>query len=261
MSYVTKTIQGATATLTMTQPSSLNSLSTAMLASLHSTLDDLAHDDAIKTIILNGQGKAFCAGHNLKEMQSARDAADAGARAFKTLFDDCAALMARIRSQPQIIIAQVHGIATAAGCQLAATCDITIAAQSAKFGVNGVNIGLFCSTPMVALTRAIGQKAAFELLTTGRFLTAAEAQNLGLITRAVPDDSLSDETQALAQQINGKLGSALRIGKRIFYDQIHLPEPDAYALAGQAMVENTLNEDTCEGITAFLEKRPPNWKG
>lgn len=259
MTYLTTNITGATATLTMTQPDTLNSLSNEMLAALQEAFDTLAPNTDVKTIILKGQGKAFCAGHNLKQMQAARQTPDHGAQAFKDLFSTCAALMHRIRTQPQIVIAQIHGIATAAGCQLAATCDMVIASETARFGVNGVNIGLFCSTPMVALTRAIGQKAAFEMLTTGRFLYADEALSLGLITRTAPGETLDAETQELADQLNTKLGSALRTGKRTFYDQIHLAEPDAYALAGAAMVENTLNSDTAEGISAFLEKRPPNW--
>lgn len=250
---------GAVAHITMTAPERLNALSDEMIATLHSTFDDIAGDRAVKAVIVSGEGKAFCAGHNLKEMQAKREAEDGGAAALKDLFDRCAALMARIQSLPQPVIAQVHGIATAAGCQLVATCDLAVAADTTKFGVNGVNIGLFCSTPMVALTRNIGRKAAFEMLTTGRFVPAAEAQTLGLINRTVPLDDLPASTMDLAQTIANKLGSAVRTGKSAFYAQAQMTTADAYAFTGDVMVENMANPDTDEGINAFLEKRDPNW--
>jgi enoyl-CoA hydratase/carnithine racemase len=192
-------------------------------------------------------------------MQAGRDAPDQGAAYFKDLFARCAALMLRIQTLPQPVIAQVHGIATAAGCQLVATCDMAVAADTTKFGVNGVNIGLFCATPMVALTRNIPRKAAFEMLTTGRFIDAAEARELGLINHSVPSENLTQTTQDLAKTIAAKLPAAVRYGKAAFYAQAQMTTPDAYAFTGDVMVANMQNADTNEGIQAFLEKRDPNW--
>ncbi len=248
------------ATLTMNAPERLNALSDAMLAALYGAMDEIAEDSGIRAVILAGNGKAFCAGHDLKEMQAGRQSPDKGAAYFADLFARCSALMQRIQSIPQPVIAQVHGIATAAGCQLVATCDLAIAAEGTRFGVNGVNIGLFCSTPMVALTRNVPRKNAFEMLTTGRFIEAAEATRIGLINRAVPGDQLALETRALADVIAAKLASAVRIGKRAFYEQAPMTTAEAYAYAGAVMTENMLNRDTDEGITAFLEKRDPTWK-
>lgn len=248
------------ATLTMNAPGRLNALSDDMLAALHRALDEIAEDSSIHAVILRGAGKAFCAGHDLKEMQAGRQTEDGGAAYFKDLFDRCAALMQRIQSIPQPVIAQVHGIATAAGCQLVATCDLAIADDETRFGVNGVNIGLFCSTPMVALTRNIHRKAAFEMLTTGRFINAREAQELGLVNRIVLSDALDRETAELAQSIAAKLPSAVKIGKQAFYAQAQMTTPEAYAYTGGVMVENMLVDDTNEGISAFLEKREPNWR-
>lgn len=245
--------------LTLNAPERLNALSDAMLAALHDTLDDIAGNPDIRAVIVAGAGKAFCAGHDLREMQEARQADDAGAAYFADLFARCAALMQRIQSLPQPVIAQVHGIATAAGCQLVATCDLAIAADDTRFGVNGVNIGLFCSTPMVALTRNIPRKAAFEMLTTGRFIHADEATRLGLINRAVPAADLTRATQELAQSIAAKLPVAVKIGKSAFYDQAQLTTAEAYAFTSAVMVENMLTPDTDEGISAFLEKRRPDW--
>ncbi|MEM8536915.1 MAG: enoyl-CoA hydratase [Pseudomonadota bacterium] len=247
------------ATLTLNAPDRLNALSDAMLAALTSALDDIAADQTVHAVILRGAGKAFCAGHDLKEMQAARQAPDGGAATFKDLFDRCADVMMRIQSMPQPVIAQVHGIATAAGCQLVATCDLAIADDNTRFGVNGVNIGLFCATPMVALTRNITRKAAFEMLTTGRFINAREAQELGLINRAVHADALTRETTELATAIAAKLPTAVKIGKSAFYEQAQMTTPDAYAYTGAVMVENMLDAQTNEGINAFIEKRAPNW--
>ena len=253
MTILQRTNAGAIATLTMDAPARLNALSDAMIADLHSALDQIADDPSVKVVILKGTGKAFCAGHNLKEMQKKSPAE------LKDLFDRCAAMMLRIQSLPQPVIAQVHGLATAAGCQLVATCDLAVADSDCNFGVNGVNIGLFCSTPMVALTRNIGKKAAFEMLTTGDFIRSDKAQELGLINRHVPAADLDAETQALAKQLASKLGSAVRIGKAAFYAQAQMTTAEAYAFTGDVMVENMSNDDTSEGIAAFLEKRHPNW--
>ena len=260
MAILERSDAASVATLTLNAPARLNALSDAMIAALHQALDGIANDPDIRVVILRGAGKAFCAGHDLKEMQAGRQAEDGGAAYFKDLFDRCAALMQRIRSLPQPVIAQVHGIATAAGCQLVATCDMAVSDDETRFGVNGVNIGLFCSTPMVALTRNITRKAAFEMLTTGRFINASEAQALGLINRAVHADALARETQELAEVIAAKLPSAVKIGKEAFYRQIEMPVAEAYRFTGDVMVHNMLDRDTDEGINAFLEKRDPDWR-
>ena len=259
MTILIRQDDGPVARLTLNMPEKLNALSDTMLAALHAALDDIASCETIRVVIIAGAGRAFCAGHDLKEMQAKRAAPDGGAAAIRDLFDRCAALMLRIQSLPQPVICEVHALATAAGCQLVATCDLAVAALDAKFGVNGVNIGLFCATPMVALTRNIPRKAAFEMLTTGRFVDAEQAQTLGLINRAVPAETLTAETTALAQTIASKLTSAVRHGKGAFYAQMTMNTADAYAFTGDVMVANMLDDDTNEGITAFLEKRAPDW--
>ena len=251
---------GAVTRLVMNAPERLNALSDEMLAALHTSLDEIANYRSVRAVIISGKGKAFCAGHDLKQMTAGRQAEDGGRAYFKDLFDRCAAMMARVQTMPQPVIAQVHGIATAAGCQLVATCDMAIAAQDTKFGVNGVNIGLFCSTPMVALSRNIGRKQAYEMLTTGAFLEAERAETLGLINRVVAPEALENETMALADTVASKLGTAVKIGKEAFYNQIEMNVADAYAYTGDVMVENMLDRDTSEGIAAFLEKRDPTWE-
>lgn len=252
---------GGIATLTLNSPHSLNALSDAMLAALAAEFDALAQDRATRVVILRGTGKAFCAGHDLKEMQAGRAAPDRGRAYFESLFARCAAVMQAIPALPQPVIAQVHGIATAAGCQLVASCDLAVAAEGTRFGVNGVNIGLFCSTPMVALSRNVPAKVAFEMLTTGQFIDAARAREVGLVNRTVPAEALEEETAALAAHLATKLTAAVRIGKRAFYDQLGLPLDRAYDHAQAVMVENMLWRDTEEGIAAFLEKRAPDWQG
>ncbi len=259
MTLLTRSDTGPIARLTLNAPDRLNALSDGMLAALLDTFDQIASEDATRVVILSGAGRAFCAGHDLKEMQGKRQGEDSGAAAFKDLFDRCAIVMQRIQSLPQPVIAQVHGLAAAAGCQLAATCDMVVAAEDARFGVNGVNIGLFCSTPMVALTRAIPRKAAFEMLTTGRFITAAEAKELGLVTQVAAPSDLATQTHALAETIASKLPTAVRYGKQAFYQQAEMSTADAYAFTGEVIVNNMLDADTNEGIQAFLEKRPPDW--
>lgn len=260
MAILEITQRDAVTHLTMNSPERLNALSDEMLAALQETLDRLADDTTCRVITMSGAGKAFCAGHDLRQMQAMRQNEDAGAAAFADLFARCTNVMMRIQSMPQPVIAQVHGIATAAGCQLVATCDMAVAAHGTRFGVNGVNIGLFCSTPMVALTRNIAPKKAFEMLTTGDFMSAERAEELGLINRVVSPEALEAETAALADQIAGKLGAAVRIGKRAFYDQLGMQTAAAYAHTGAVMVENLRNADTNEGMQAFIEKRPPDWK-
>ena len=246
--------------LNMNAPERLNALSDEMLAALQSQFDAIKEDASVRAVILSGSGKAFCAGHNLKEMTTGRQAEDGGKAYFKDLFDRCATMMMSIQKLPQPVIAQVHGIATAAGCQLVATCDMAVAAEGTKFGVNGVNIGLFCSTPMVALSRNIPRKNAFEMLTTGKFIETEEAARLGLINRAVPHDQLESATRELADTVASKLTAAVKIGKQAFYQQMELNVAEAYDYAGDVMVQNMLFRDTEEGIAAFLDKRPPNWE-
>lgn len=251
--------RGAVRVLTMNQPAKLNALSDAMLAALHGAFDALMEDRAIRAVVIRGAGKAFCAGHDLKEMTQARQAPDGGRAAFKALFDTCSEMMQKIPRLPQPVIAAPHGIATAAGCQLVASCDLAVAAEGTRFGVNGVNIGLFCSTPMVALSRNIHRKQAFEMLTTGRFAEAGEARAMGLVNRVVPPEDLDAAALELADTIAAKLSSAVKVGKEAFYEQIRMPPDEAYAYTGRVMVENMLHRDTEEGIAAFIEKRPPDW--
>ncbi|WP_417588604.1 enoyl-CoA hydratase [Pararhodobacter oceanensis] len=246
------------AVVTLNRPKALNALSDGLLAALKVELGRIAADERIKVVVIRGAGKVFCAGHDLKEMQAGRATEDKGAAYFADLFSRCGEIMQMIPQMPQVVIAQVHGIATAAGCQLVASCDMAVASAETKFGVNGVNIGLFCSTPMVALTRNLPRKQAFEMLTTGEFINATRAREFGLINRIASED-LERETLDLAQTVAGKLGAALRIGKRAFYDQIDLPLAQAYAHTGAVMVENMLLRDTDEGIAAFIEKRRPDW--
>ncbi len=250
---------GAVARLTMNSPQNFNALSVEMIAALSAELDRIAGDGGVRAVILAGSGKAFSAGHDLRQMQAARAEADAGRGHYEALFADCAAMMQRIGALPQPVIAQVHGIATAAGCQLVASCDMAVAAEGTRFGVNGVNIGLFCSTPMVALTRAIPPRAAFEMLVTGEFIDAARARELGLVNRVVPAEMLAEENLALARKVAEKLPAAVRLGKAAFRRQLGLSLAEAYASAGGTMCENIMLPDTAEGIGAFLDKRKPGW--
>ena len=250
----------AIAHLKMNAPEKLNALSEEMLSALQSQFDSLQNDHHIRAVILSGAGKAFCAGHDLKEMTAGRQAEDGGKAYFKELFQKCARMMTSIQKLPQPVIAQVHGIATAAGCQLVASCDMAVAADNTRFGVNGVNIGLFCSTPMVALSRNIPRKQAFEMLTTGQFINAERARELGLVNRIASEDGLQDATDELAETVASKLAVAVKIGKEAFYNQLQMPLSDAYDYTGSVMAENMLFRDTEEGISAFIEKRDPNWE-
>jgi enoyl-CoA hydratase/carnithine racemase len=247
------------ATLTMNNPGALNALSDDMLAALKAEFTRLRDDRSIKAVILAGAGKAFCAGHDLKEMQAGRQAEDGGRAYFADLFTRCGEVMQLIPTLPQPVIARPHGIATAAGCQLVASCDMAVAAEGTRFGVNGVNIGLFCSTPMVALSRNVPRKQAFEMLTTGEFIDATRAREIGLVNRVVAPEDQDAETRALAETVASKLASAVRIGKQAFYEQIQMPLDAAYAFTGDVMTHNMMNEDTSEGIQAFIEKRKPDW--
>jgi enoyl-CoA hydratase/carnithine racemase len=249
----------AIATLTLNRPKALNALSEEMLAALQAELDNIATDRSIRVIVLKGAGKVFCAGHDLKQMQAARQVEDGGKTYFNDLFAQCGKLMTTLTKQPQPVIAEVHGIATAAGCQLVASCDLAVAAEGTRFGVNGINIGLFCSTPMVALTRNIHRKQAFEMLTTGDFIEAERAAEIGLINRAVPHENLESETTALAEKLAAKLGVAVKVGKESFYKQLEMGLEEAYAFTGANMAENMMFRDTEQGVAAFLDKRKPEW--
>ena len=260
MAILERNDKNSVAYILLNSPDTLNSLSDEMLAALTKEFENLKNDPKIRAVVLEGAGKAFCAGHNLKEMTKGRKAEDGGKSYFLDLFKRCSKMMMLIHKLPQPVIAKVHGIATAAGCQLVATCDLAIAEKSTKFGVNGVNIGLFCSTPMVALSRNITRKKAFEMLTTGDFISAEQAKTLGLINRVVEIENFDLETEKLAEQIASKLGVAVKIGKEAFYKQLEMPISEAYEYTGRVMAENMMFRQTEKGIDAFLNKREPTWE-
>jgi enoyl-CoA hydratase/carnithine racemase len=240
--------------LTLNRPRQYNALSEQMLAALHGTLEAIAGDASVRVVVLGGAGKAFCAGHDLKQMK-----ANPSLEYYQRLFDDCSRLMMRIQTMPQPVIARVHGIATAAGCQLVATCDLAIAADDTRFAVSGVNIGLFCATPSVALTRNLGRKAAFEMLVTGESIDAAAAVKRGLINHCVAADCLDMEITKLAAAIVAKPPSVIAMGKALFYRQIELGTAPAYQLAAQSMACNMMDDIAQEGASAFIAKRAPAW--
>lgn len=248
------------ATITLNRPKSMNALSEDVLAALQSALDQIASDRAVRAVILQGAGAHFCAGHNLKEMTARRQDADGGKEYFNTLFQTCSKMMMSIVNLPQPVIAEVQGIATAAGCQLVATCDLAVAAETASFATSGVNIGLFCSTPMVALSRNVTRKQAMEMLLLGEFQTAEKAAQIGLINSVVPEADLSDATRKMAATIVGKAPIAVKIGKEAFYKQADMDLASAYAYTGAAMADNMMARDTERGIDAFITKKPmPEW--
>ena len=244
------------ATLTLNRPAARNALSTALMEALDAALETIAGDPSIHAVILAANGPAFCAGHDLREIR-----ADPTRSAYEAVFALCSRLMQRIVHLPKPVIAQVHGIATAAGCQLVASADLAVAADTARFATPGVNIGLFCSTPMVALSRAVPRKAAMEMLLTGDLIPAGRAQQLGLINRVVPEADLSAATRALATQIATKSPLTVAIGKEAFYRQAEMPLAAAYDYASEVMTRNMLARDAAEGIDAFLSKRQPQWTG
>ena len=260
MAILERNDKNSVAYILLNSPDTLNSLSDEMLSALTKEFEKLKNDTKIRAVVLEGAGKAFCAGHNLKEMTKGRKAEDGGKAYFLDLFKRCAKMMMLIQKLPQPVIAKVHGIATAAGCQLVATCDLAISEKSTKFGVNGVNIGLFCSTPMVALSRNITRKKAFEMLTTGDFISAEQAKTLGLVNRVVEIENFDLETEKLAEQIASKLGVAVKLGKEAFYKQLEMPISEAYEYTGQVMAENMMFWQTEKGIDAFLNKREPTWE-
>ena len=250
----------AIAVVTLNRPQARNSLSRDMIAALHKTIDDLGAQDDVKAIILGAAGPAFCAGHDLKEMTAHRQDEDRGRAFFADTMRDCSNMMQAIIKCPKPVIAAVHAMATAAGCQLVATCDLAVAGHSAKFCTPGVNIGLFCSTPMVALSRNLSRKRVMEMLLLGDLLSAEQACDYGLVNRCVPDSDVMDQALQFARAIAAKSSATVAIGKEAFYHQLELPLSDAYDYATDVMVQNMLSADAKEGIGAFLEKRKPTWK-
>jgi len=259
---LTRTDEDGVAILMLNAPKSINALSEGMLGALSAALDRIAEDRSVKAVILRSAGDHFCAGHNLKEMTARRGDADGGFQYFQGLFATCSAMMLRVVRLPQPVIAEVKGIATAAGCQLVASCDLAIASEEARFATSGVNIGLFCSTPMVALSRTVARKTAMEMLLLGEFLPAARAAEMGLVNRVVPRDALETASMEMARIIADKSPAAIKIGKRAFYEQAEMPLEEAYAYAGRAMTENMMARDAEAGIGAFTRKEAmPDWTG
>jgi enoyl-CoA hydratase/carnithine racemase len=251
MSILLRRDEPGIAWLTLNRPDARNALSMALMAELEAALTAIGEDGRINVVLIEGAGPAFCAGHDLREMRQSADP--------RAVFAQCSRLMQAIVHLPKPVIACVHGIATAAGCQLVATCDLAVAADTARFATPGVNIGLFCSTPMVALTRAVGRKAAMEMLLTGELLDAARAEKIGLVNRVVPAAELQNAAGALARTIADKSRLTVAIGKRAFYQQAEMGLADAYEFTSDVMTRNLAAADAIEGIDAFLEKRTPVW--
>jgi enoyl-CoA hydratase/carnithine racemase len=246
--------QRGVVTLTMNRPQAYNALSESMLEALQAALDRVASDDSVRAVVLAARGKAFCAGHDLKEMRAA-----ASQGYCETLFAQCGRVMLAIQQLPVPVIARVQGIATAAGCQLVAQCDLAVAAREARFAVSGVNLGLFCSTPSVALSRNLSRKAAFEMLVTGDFISADEAKDRGLVNRVVDASALDAELEYLVARIASKPRVALALGKALFYRQLEVGIEAAYADAARTMACNMMDASALEGVQAFIDKRPPDW--
>ncbi|MDA8257430.1 MAG: enoyl-CoA hydratase [Betaproteobacteria bacterium] len=243
------------ATLTLNRPAQFNSLSEELLAELQAALNAIAADKSVRVVVIAGAGKAFCSGHDLKQMRANHSKAY-----MQKLFRQCGKVMTNIVEMPQPVIARIHGIATAAGCQLVAMCDLAVAVEGARFAVSGINVGLFCATPSVALGRAMGRKQAMEMLLTGDFIDAAEAQRRGLINRVVPPEQLDAEVKKLTDTICAKSAVAIGMGKQMFYKQLEMGLDGAYQLASETMACNMMAEDAAEGIDAFMQKRKPEWK-
>jgi enoyl-CoA hydratase/carnithine racemase len=241
-------------TLTMNRASAFNALSEGLLDALQAALDRLAADERVRVVVIRGAGKAFCAGHDLKEMR-----AEPSRAYYERLFAQCGRMMMSIQRLPVPVIARVQGIATAAGCQLVAMCDLAVAAREARFAVSGVNLGLFCSTPSVALSRNLGRKAAFEMLVTGNFISADEARERGLVNRVVEADQLDAQVESLVAAIVSKPRVALAMGKQLFYRQLETGIAEAYDDAARTMACNMMDADALEGVQAFIDKRPPDW--
>ena len=248
------------AVLTLNRPQSLNSLSEAMLEALGDALTAIAHDDRVRAVVLAANGPAFSAGHDLKELYRRRADEDGGRAYFKHIMSMCSSMMQQIVALPQPVIAAVQATATAAGCQLVASCDLAVASRSAKFATSGINVGLFCSTPMVALSRNVARKHAMEMLVTGEMISAEHAERIGLVNRVVAPGSEREEALKLAKIIAAKSTRAIRLGKEAFYRQLEMPLAEAYKYTADVMVENLLGRDADEGIGAFIEKRKPKWE-
>jgi enoyl-CoA hydratase/carnithine racemase len=244
------------ATLTLNRPKQYNALSEELLAELQAALDAIERDESVRVVVIAGSGPAFCAGHDLKQMR-----ATPRKDYYQKLFAQCSAVMQSISRIPQPVIARVHGIATAAGCQLVAQCDLAVASDNAKFAVSGINVGLFCSTPSVPLGRNVLRKPAMEMLLTGDFVDAPTAKSYGLVNRVVAPDELDQAVSDLAQRILAKSPVAVATGKRMFYKQLEMGMAAAYEYAAETMACNMVAEDAGEGIDAFMQKRPPQWKG
>lgn len=247
---------GDVVTLTLNRPDQFNALSDDMLTALAGALGRLADDNSLRCLVIAGAGRAFCAGHDLRQMRGKPDESY-----YEALFARCGAVMLAIAAFPVPVVAKVHGIATAAGCQLVAACDLAVAGESARFAVSGINVGLFCSTPAVPLSRAVGSKLALDMLFTGRFISAAEALAHGLVSRVAPDADLDAAVAALTGEIAAKSPLAVRTGKAMFARQAALPLAEAYAYAAEVMARNMMAEDVAEGIDAFVGKRKPVWTG
>jgi enoyl-CoA hydratase/carnithine racemase len=251
---------GNVAVLTLNRPQTRNTLSEAMLAGLGHELTAIAADRAVRAVVLAAKGLAFSGGHDLKELTARRSDPDGGRAYFRHIMLTCSAMMAQIVRLPQPVIAAVQATATAAGCQLVASCDLAVASAEAKFGVSGINAGLFCSTPMVALSRNVARKHAMEMLLTGDMISANDAYRIGLVNRVVPPGSELDAALALARKIAGKSSHVVKVGKAAFYRQIEMGLDDAYRYTAEVMVENMMARDAEEGISAFVEKRTPKWE-
>ena len=251
---------GDIAILVLNRPNARNSLSEAMLIALSGALTEIAADKSVRAVVLTANGPVFCAGHDLKEVTAHRSDSDGGRAYTRQLMQDCGAMMLAIMHLPQPMIAAVEGIATAAGCQLIATCDLAVASASAKFSTPGVHIGLFCSTPMVALTRNVARKHAMEMLLTGEMILAEHALGIGLVNRVVEAGKAREEAVRLARKIADKSAAIVKLGKQAFYRQIEMGIADAYAYASEVMVENMMTHDAAEGIGAFVDKRDPSWE-
>ena len=249
----------AIAILTLNRPNTRNSLSEAMLQALSSEFAAIADDRRLRAVVLAANGPAFSGGHDLKELNARRSDPDRGRAYFHEIMQACSAMMQQIVRLPQPVIAAVQGTATAAGCQLVASCDLAVASATAKFGVSGINAGLFCSTPMVALSRNVARKHAMEMLLTGEFISAQDAHRIGLVNRVVPAGSERDAALALARTIAGKSAQVVKLGKAAFYRQLEMPLDEAYRYTGEVMVDNLLARPAEEGIGAFIERRAPNW--
>jgi enoyl-CoA hydratase/carnithine racemase len=251
--------RGPVALLTLNRPDARNSLSEDLIAALAGAVREIGGSDSVRAIVITGAGSAFSSGHDLKELTAHRNDPDRGRAFFAKTMGACSDMMMTLVRSPKPVIAAVNGIATAAGCQLVASCDLAVASEEASFATPGVNIGLFCSTPMVALSRNVSRKAAMEMLLLGEMVGAAEAKSLGLVNRVVEADRVVNEAVELGRQIAMKPKRTLVIGKEAFYRQLDMPLADAYAYASQVMVENMLDAEAEEGIGAFIEKRPPRW--